>query len=311
MNSQFRLPSKRELWTVTGFTVLFLSLTAFFTGLRIEHIGMTLLFLLLFFAGEQTRKLAVGLLPFILFGISYDWMRIYPNFRVNPVDIEQLYNLEKNLFGIYDNGQLLTPCEYFAIHHWPLADFFAGLFYLCWVPVPIAFGLWLYFTGKRTLYLRFAMVFLFVNLIGFVGYYIHPAAPPWYAINHGFQVVFDMPGNVAGLGRFDQMIGFALFDSIYGRNANVFAAVPSLHAAYMLVALAYAVFNKCSRWIIALFASIMVGIWCTAVYTSHHYIIDVLLGIGCALTGILFFEKILLQWRPFRSFFEQYRNYIA
>lgn len=67
----------------------------------------------------------------------------------------------------------------------------------------------------------FALVFLFVNLIGFAGYYIHPAAPPWYAINYGFEPILNTPGNVAGLGRFDAFFGVTIFDSIYGRNANV------------------------------------------------------------------------------------------
>jgi hypothetical protein len=88
------------------------------------------------------------------------------------------------------------------------------------------------------------MVFLLVNLIGFAGYYIHPAAPPWYAMNYGFEPILDTPGNVAGLGRFDELLGCSIFNSIYGRNANVFAAVPSLHAAYMVVALAYAPMHR-------------------------------------------------------------------
>ena len=161
--------------------------------------------------------------------------------------------------------------------------------------VPIAFGLWLYLKGYRNLYLHFSMVFLFVNLIGFAGYYLHPAAPPWYAINYGFEPILDTPGNVAGLGRFDTLTGLSIFDSIYGRNANVFAAVPSLHAAYMVVALCYAIVNKCNKFVIILFAIIMAGIWGTAVYTSHHYIIDVTLGICCALLGILLFEKGLMK----------------
>lgn len=115
--------------------------------------------------------------------------------------MENLYNLEKSLFGINDNGNILIPCEYFAIHNCRIADILAGIFYLCWVPVPIAFGLWLYLKGYRNLYLHFSMVFLFVNLIGFAGYYLHPAAPPWYAINYGFEPILDTPGNVAGLGR--------------------------------------------------------------------------------------------------------------
>lgn len=305
------LPPAREALSVLVVSALFLLLTGVFVGIRPEHFLMVGLFLLLFFAGKTTRKLAVALLPFIIFGVSYDWMRVWPNYEVNPIDVRGLYEAEKSLFGIHIDGQTLIPCEYFALHHCSVADFMAGIFYLCWVPIPIAFGLWLYFKGKRNLYLRFSMVFLLVNLIGFAGYYIHPAAPPWYAMNYGFEPVLSTPGNVAGLGRFDELLGITVFEGIYGRNANVFAAVPSLHAAYMVVALAYAIMGRCRRWLIAVFAFIMVGIWWTAVYSGHHYLIDVSLGIGCALLGILVFEQGLMRWGAFRRFFGKYTGYIG
>lgn len=306
------LPSLRESLLVLLVAGLFLLLTAWCIGLRTEHLLMVGLFLVLFFAGKPTRKLAVALLPFVLFAISYDWMRVYPNYEVNPIDVRGLYEAEKSLFGInMSDGVRLIPCEYFARYHCAVADFFAGVFYLCWVPVPIAFGLWLYLKGERKLYLRFSMVFLLVNLIGFAGYYIHPAAPPWYAMNYGFEPLLDTPGNTAGLARFDQLLGITVFEGIYGRNANVFAAVPSLHAAYMVVALAYAVMGCCRKWLIALFALIMVGIWWTAVYSGHHYLIDVSLGIGCALLGIFLFEKGLMRWSTFRHFFGRYSDYVA
>ena len=304
-------PPVREAVTALAFMAVFLGMTGLFIGLRPEHFLMAGLFLLLFFAGTPARKLAVALLPFIVFAVSYDWMRVYPNYEVNPIDVRGLYEAEKSLFGISCEGGVLIPCEYFALHHCGVADFLAGVFYLCWVPVPIAFGIYLYLTGKRGLYLRFAMVFLLVNLIGFAGYYIHPAAPPWYAMNYGFEPMLDTPGNTAGLGRFDQLLGITVFEGIYGRNANVFAAVPSLHAAYMVVALAYAVMARCRGWLIGLFAFIMVGIWWTAVYSGHHYIIDVMLGICCALLGILVFEQGLMRWKAFKRFFGKYSKYIA
>lgn len=311
MRTTSSLPSVKESLTVLILMAAFIGLTGIFIGLRPEHFLMGGLFLILFFVSMTTRKLAVALLPFIVFAISYDWMRVYPNYEVNPIDVKGLYEAEKTLFGIACDNTILTPCEYFARHHCAVADFLAGIFYLCWVPVPIAFGIYLYLTGKRGLYLRFAMVFLLVNLIGFVGYYIHPAAPPWYAMNYGFEPLLDTPGNVAGLGRFDELTGTHIFHGIYGRNANVFAAVPSLHAAYMVVALAYAIMAKCRRWLIALFSVIMVGIWWTAVYSGHHYIIDVTLGILCALIGILLFEQGLMRLKPFRAFFDSYHHYIT
>ena len=74
--------------------------------------------------------------------------------------------------------------------------------------------------------------------------------------------------------------------------------------------LRYAIINKCNKFVIVLFAIIMLGIWGTAVYSSHHYIIDVMLGIGCALLGILLFEKGLMKTGWFENFFNRYYNYI-
>ena len=285
-------PSVKETWILILSLIVWLIITTLFVGFRPEHGFMALLIAILFFASQETRKLVVALLPFALFGISYDWMRIIPNYEVNPIDIRGLYETEKSLFGIMTTEGLLTPNEFFQIHHCPILDFMAGIFYLCWVPVPILFGLGLYLTRQRKTYLHFALVFLFVNLIGFVGYYIHPAAPPWYVMNYGFEPILNTPGDVAGLGRFDEMTGLSIFQSLYGRNANVFAAIPSLHSAYMV------------------FAFIMAGIWFTAVYSGHHYIIDVTLGIVCALTGIVIFEHLLMRIPAFSGFIQKYAQYI-
>ena len=196
-------------------------------------------------------------------------------------------------------------------HAFRVADFFAGLFYLCWVPVPVLFALSLFIKGRRELALRFSLVFLLVNLIGFAGYYIHPAAPPWYVMQYGFEPILGTPGNVAGLGRFDALAGMDIFAPMYGRNANVFAALPSLHSAYMPVAFTYAVMGRCKKWLIALFGIIMVGIWFTAIYSGHHYMIDVLTGIACAVIGILLFEQVFMRLPVFRRFMFRYIAYIS
>lgn len=305
-----KLPTRKETLIVTCGVALFFLSTGLFIGLRFEHFALMALFLALFFASTITRKLAIALLPFMVFAISYDWMRVFPNYEMNPIDVKGLYEAEKHLFGIQSNGQILTPNEFFAIHNWKAMDFLSGIFYLCWVPVPILFGVYLYLKGERELYLKTALVFLFVNIIGFVGYYVHPAAPPWYVMLHGFEPVLNTPGETAGLARFDAVTGLNIFSSIYSRNANVFAAVPSLHSAYMVIPLYYSIVRKSHPALIALFAIILVGIWFTAVYSGHHYIIDVLLGIGCAILGIFLFEKVLLKWNAFRRFFEQYSRYI-
>ena len=261
-------------------------------------------------AVKPTRKFALALTPWLVFACSYDGMRLLPNYEVNPIDTRGIYEAEKSLFGIGTAAGTLIPGEWFNLHNCAFADFMAGFFYLCWVPVPLGFAIYLYLKGKREMYLRFSLAFLFVNLVGFVGYYIHPAAPPWYVIEHGFAPVLNTPGSVAGLGRFDSLVGAPVFHSIYCNNSNVFAAVPSLHAAYMLVATIYAVISRQNKLCIGIFAFICMGIWWTAVYSTHHYIIDVLLGILTTIVALLILERLLLRAEWAKRFMARYAKNI-
>lgn len=260
-----------------------------------------IILLVVLMAWKKTRSFAIYFLPWFLFGIIYDSMRLYPNYKVNSIDVIHLYEAEKYLFGIAattaaelqavaDHTSIMIPGEYFKVHNCGVADFMAGIFYLCWVPVPIAFAIYLYIKKQYSWFRRFSWAFLLVNIIGFIGYYIYPAAPPWYAMNYGFEPVLHTPGNVAGLGRFDEMTGLSIFHGLYGKNANVFAAVPSLHAAYMFLTTIYAVMSHKRWYTIVLFAFICLGIWWTAVYSGHHYIIDVILGILTTLIGVILME---------------------
>lgn len=117
-------------------------------------------------AWKKTRRFAFYFLPWFLFGIIYDSMRLYPNYMVNDIGVAHLYHAEKSLFGIAasssaelqavaDHSQLMIPGEYFKVHHCGFADFWAGIFYLCWVPVPIAFALYLYLTKQLKWFKRF------------------------------------------------------------------------------------------------------------------------------------------------------------
>lgn len=261
-------------------------------------------------AVKPTRKFALALTPWLVFACSYDGMRLLPNYEVNPIDTRGIYEAEKSLFGIGTAAGTLIPGEWFNLHNCAFADFMAGFFYMCWVPVPLGFAIYLYLKGKREMYLRFSLAFLFVNLVGFVGYYIHPAAPPWYVIEHGFTPVLNTPGSVAGLGRFDALVGAPVFHSIYCNNSNVFAAVPSLHAAYMLVATIYAIISRQNKLCIGIFAFICMGIWWTAVYSTHHYIIDVLLGILTTIVALLILERLLLRAEWAKRFMARYAKNI-
>ncbi|RLD60487.1 MAG: inositol phosphorylceramide synthase [Bacteroidetes bacterium] len=259
--------------------------------LKPEHYFLILFWLFAYFGNEKSRRFITAFSIFIIYWIIYDSMRIIPNYEVSQVHIKEPYELEKALFGITANNTLLTPNEYFILHNNHFLDFLSGMFYINWVPIPLAFGVYLYLKDKY-LFTKFSLVFLFVNIAGFIIYYIYPAAPPWYVELYGFDLQLGVSGNSAGLSRFDKIIGIPVFENIYNKNANVLAAIPSLHAAYPVIVLYYGI-KKRLGWVNWLFVIFMLGIWFSAIYSNHHYIIDIILGVIITLITLLLFTTIL------------------
>ena len=258
-------------------------------GFKTDQLILVTIFNGCYFANRLSRQFILGFSIFIIYWIIFDYMKAFPNYLYNDVHIESLYQAEKSLFGIQWNGVVVTPNEYLAQHSATFADVLAGIFYLCWVPVPLTFAAVLFFKNRRAFF-QFSLTFFLVNMIGFVGYYCYPAAPPWYVAQHGFAFNAATPGNTAGLARFDNFFNISFFANMYAKSSNVFAAMPSMHASFLMIVLFFGLKYKMKAWNI-LFATIMVGIWVSAVYTGHHYILDVLGGIGCAILAIS-----LLQW---------------
>ena len=287
--------SRKRLLVSGILCLLYLVANTLFMGFSLSTTIVVSAVYFLFNVSVDVRNLIVAFLPIILFVLIYDFMRVYPNYLVNPIDTKDVYELEKSLFGISTPEGRLIPCEYFKQNHWGILDFMSGIFYLCWVPLPIVYGIYLYFTRRRDLCLRFTTAFLIVNLIGFAGYYIHPAAPPWYVMDYGFVPDHSIGGQVAGFVHFDNMTGLGIFKMLYEKNANVFAAIPSLHSAYVPVALYYALKTKPSKFWLFLLTFVSLGIWFSAVYSGHHYIIDVLLGVMCTIIGLCVFELLIMR----------------
>jgi hypothetical protein len=267
-----------------GIVLAYLALSYIVIGFKTDQLYLSALFFLCFNAHEVSRKLIIGFSIFIIYWIVFDYMKAFPNYNYNEVRIESLYLFEKQLFGFNYEGQLITPNEFFALHSKTFWDVACGFFYLTWIPIPLGFAMYLFFKNK-SLFVDFSATFLLVNLIGFVVYYIYPAAPPWYVQQFGFEFNPNTQGNTAGLSRFDAFFGIPVFKSLYEKSSNVFAAMPSLHSSYPVIVFYYGLKNKLGKINILFFIS-MVGIWFSAVYSSHHYVLDVLFGILTACVGI-------------------------
>jgi membrane-associated phospholipid phosphatase len=270
-------------------SLLYLGFSFWLIGARADQFILVGIFNTCFFASRVTRQFISGFSIFIVYWIIFDYMKVFPNYLFNEVHIQSLYDTEKALFGINTGGSVLTPNEYFARHTALPLDIMAGIFYLCWIPVPLSFAAIVFFKNRKAFF-QFALTFFIVNIIGFIGYYLYPAAPPWYVAHHGFAFDPATPGNTAGLSRFDTYFDVTVFQGMYAKSSNVFAAMPSMHAAFVLIVLFYGLKHRMGAWNL-LFATIMAGIWFSAVYTGHHYILDVLGGIFSALLGIT-----LIQW---------------
>ncbi len=303
----------------TGISLLYLLLSSWLIGYKSDELFLVLLFNTLFYLSGATRRFILGFTLFIVFWVLFDSMKAFPNYRYQTVHIESIYRLEKALFGIrggpigvllapgmegIDGGGRLTPNEFWLAHQYSVLDILSGCFYLCWIPLPLAFAGYLFYQDK-VVFFRFALSFLIVNLVGFIIYYACPAAPPWYVEQYGFAFNPHTPGNTAGLGRWDDYFHVHVFAGLYAKSSNVFAAMPSLHSAYPLTVLYYGIRYR-MHWWNALFALIMVGIWFAAVYASHHYVLDVLAGICCGVAGIALFNylfgkvgwftRLVLRW---------------
>jgi membrane-associated phospholipid phosphatase len=282
----------------------YLLVSYFLVGFKSDQVLLILFFSIFYVASVSTRKFILAFSIFIVYWVIFDYMKAFPNYQFSEVHIRSLHDNEVSLFGISSDNDLLSPSEYWQKNHTTLLDIVSGFFYLTWVPFPLAFAVYL-FIKNREQFLKFSLTFFLVNMIGFVIYYLYPAAPPWYPMQFGLEFIPQTPGNTAGLARFDQFFNINLFASIYAKSSNVFAAMPSLHSSYPLIGLYYAARNKL-KILSMIFAITMFGIWFAAIYTGHHYVLDVLAGMGCGILGILIFNTLVKRSKGFRKFLDRY-----
>lgn len=295
--------TKKDIRLTTVLSLLYLLVSYLLIGFKTDQVFLILICTGFYYFSVQTRKFIIGFSIFIVFWIIFDYLKAFPNYKYNSVHITDLYAWEKQWFGFVSDGTLVTPNEYWLKNSRIFLDIMSGLFYLLWVPVPIVFSVFLFLTNRKRQFLYFLLTFLLVNLLGFVGYYLYPAAPPWYLQQYGTEFLENTPSNPAQLIKFDQFFNLPVFQTLYSKGSNVFAAMPSLHSSYPLIVIYYGIKNRLGK-INIFFAVVVVGIWFAAVYTSHHYVLDVLAGILTAVIGNLLFNR-LKEIRIVKAFIER------
>lgn len=306
LSSDFERFTTTNVLAVAIIALAYIGWITAMVGLRSDHVYVAIACIIAFYATADTRKIFFGFLFILLYWWIYDSLRVYPNYWVNDIHIEDLYDMEKAWFGIQTAEGIITPNEYFLTFDNQFLDVISGLAYLSWIPLPMVLALYL-FVYDRDLMLQFAVTFFLANMIAIVIYYSYPAAPPWYVVEHGFEAKFDTMGNAAGLLKFDEFFNVDVFRNMYNKNGNVFAAMPSMHSAFPVLLFYFGLKAKVKWWASAFFFSTVIGIWFAAVYTTHHYIIDVICGALCAIVTITIIES-LLKSKVFKYWFNQYKT---
>lgn len=288
-------------------------------GFRSDHVTMGILLGVLFYGGRKIDAIREFLFPVLLTGILYDSMRFYSDYIRGAIHVSEPYHFDRHFFGIQTPMGILTPNEWCQQHLHPFLDFITGFAYLTFIGVFVLVSAYIYFwvgglKGKGTVrhsaaYIRnrravFGWSFFWVNMIGYSTYYWYPAAPPWYVSLYGLGPVrMDALPNPAGCIRFDQLLGTHFFTEMYGRSADVFGAIPSLHVAYPLISVYFAFRFGTLRAFTVFFYALMCF---SAVYLNHHYVLDILWGSAYALStaiivDLYFDRQAQLAFSPMES----------
>jgi inositol phosphorylceramide synthase catalytic subunit len=253
---------------------------------------------LLAYLNLPTKRLFLGIYPMALLGLVYDAMRFIQYAGITPerVHVCDLRAIDMRIASVAMDGTRVSVHDYFQASATPAMDLLCAVPYGIFMYVTLAFAVVLYVRDYARLK-RFAWVFFFLNIAGFVTYHIYPAAPPWYYHSHGCAVdLATRASEGPNLARVDAWLGVPYFAGFYGRSNDVFGAVPSLHVGYplMIVIYAWPMTRRLGRLAAV---SFFLSMCFSAVYLDHHWIVDVILGV--LYTGIV--EMCARVWSSSRS----------
>jgi membrane-associated phospholipid phosphatase len=243
-------------------------------------------------AGPRLRGWLRGALPFALFLAAYDVLGLARAAVVaRGVNVHWPYWLDKTVFGVGSCSERLSLNELFARHHWAAVDLVTGFAYFSYIYAVIGFVIYLALrdrtrAGTRRIH-AVGWTFFGVNAASFVTYLAFPVAPPWYVAARGFGPAdVNAVGNPGALARLDAWTGIPYFQRFYAHATDVFGSMPSMHCAYPMLLLLFAVELR-RRWLIVTLATFQVLMAFSAVYLQHHYVPDVIAGTLYAIAGYL------------------------
>lgn len=278
---------------------------------------------------SRSRQFLKDWTPWFAFWLAYDMLRGVAD-QVRQINIQNVYDFEHALFGwafpssafsqdVWDRvfvkshqwvgylqEHMVPPLWFqgFKIAHegaWYVAtlDAITGTFYsihffIPWILAALFWGV----RGDRKMFFRYTYAIAILNALALITFVMFPAAPPWYVLGYGFHQPgneFLVQGAAGGMVKLDRLLGIEFFAKVWtNMNPNRFAAVPSLHGGHSLIVAIFATIGLKhwgkKRYLFWIYPA---GMWFSAFYLNHHYIIDPLLATIYIGIGILITEKLV------------------
>jgi hypothetical protein len=252
-------------------------------GISIEPEWVLLALLVIAIALGRGRTFVADWTPFLLLFFAYEAMRGFAA-RFAPHDLS---GLERWVFG----GTIPTLTLQHAFYH-PgvigIQDLIAMVFYFLHFVLPIVVG-FVFWVNSREHYWRFIAALLLMCFLAFLTYLFWPSAPPWYQ----FHDVVKINQQTV-----DKLWGNTVVVIYHAFNPNQFAAFPSLHAAFPMLAVVYAWRRYRALAIGLLFWT--AGVVVSIVYLGEHYVVDALASVAYVAAATIIVEAVS-RWRSRRT----------
>jgi hypothetical protein len=235
------------------------------------------------------RSVVLEWLPFALVLSAYDLLRGHADGLVFAAHFRPQLDADRLLFA----GTV--PTVWLQEHLWHGASELRWYDYAAWA-VYVSYFVATYLVAgvlwfvARARFRRYVATVSLLAAMGFATFALFPAAPPWLASREG-----ELASTTRSIGPISGNVPFVSvsFEGLFERGAeyaNPVAAVPSLHAAYTLLAVLF--LWRLARWAKPLLAVYPVAMAFALVYTAEHYVVDILLGWGYALVALWLVNRV-------------------
>jgi membrane-associated phospholipid phosphatase len=139
---------------------------------------------------------------------------------------------------------------------------------------------YIYARHNRSFYLL-RNAFMIAMVIALIGYWLYPTAPPRLMPEWGFTDAVK------------QVTGITAEQGVSSSALNLYAAVPSVHVCFAVLAGWSMASLSSRRWVKAVWALYPVLITFVVIVTGNHYLTDVFLGALTAGVSVLLARRVL------------------